>query len=314
VTEHQPGDDRPGSFADGPPPPPPPSARRAPAAPGSRGSGTATETREARAREAPADHAAYPPPSTPPVPPPPTPPAPTPAETRTRPSLADAIVLPIWVLAGQLVGGILILPVMIAQGVDAGISQEALLAITVVLGWTIVSVGLWGWLKLRRSWRGEWLTGHAPWSAWTASAAGVGAAVGGFVLVNIVVVTVTALTGVEPPQQEVFDLLSDPLLAWVIGATAVLAAPVIEEIVFRGVLMDVFQRWWGWWGAATVQAAVFSAVHIETLSSATMFFSLAMLGFIFAWLRRVTGSLVAPIVAHLVFNLVSLVISLTVGG
>jgi membrane protease YdiL (CAAX protease family) len=309
VTDHEPRDDRHGVSADGPPPPPPPSARRAPAAPAWRGAGTATEE-----RQAPAGHAAYPPPGTPPVPPPPTPPAAAAEETRPRPSLADAVVLPIWVLAGQLVGGILLLPVMIAQGLDAGVSQEALLAVTVVLGWSIVALGLWGWLRLRRSWRPEWLTGHAPWSTWTASAAGVGAALAGFVIVNIILVIVTALTGTEPPEQQVFELLSDPLLAWVIGATAVLAAPVIEEIVFRGVLMDVFQRWWGWWGAAIVQAAVFSAVHIETLSSATMFLSLALLGFIFAWLRRVTGSLVAPIVAHLVFNLVSLVLSLAVGG
>jgi uncharacterized protein len=309
VTDHEPRDDRYGADADGPPPPPPPSARRAPATSAPQWAGAATGT-----REAPAGHAAYPPPGTPPVPPPPGPSAPAREETRPRPSLADAIVLPIWVLAGQLVGGILLLPVMIAQGLDAGISQEALLAITVVLGWSIVGLGLWLWLKLRRSWRPEWLTGHAPRSAWKVGAAGLGAALGGFVLVNIVVVIVTALTGTEPPQQDVFELLSDPLLAWVIGATAVLAAPVIEEIVFRGVMMDVFERWWGWWGAAIVQAAIFSAVHIETLSSATMFLSLAMLGFIFAWLRRVTGSLVAPIAAHLVFNLVSLVLSLTIGA
>jgi membrane protease YdiL (CAAX protease family) len=231
-----------------------------------------------------------------------------------RPSLADAIVLPIWVLAGQLVGGLLILPLMLVQGLDIGMSQEALIGVTVVLGWSVVGVGLWLWLRLRGAWQPDWHAGHAPWSTLKASMAGVGGALGGFVVMQLMVAAVVGITGQEPPEQEIFELLSDPMLAWVIGATAVLAAPIVEEIVFRGVVMDVLRRRWGWWTSALVQAAIFSAIHIETLTSATMFVTLAMLGFIFAWLRRVTGSLVAPIVAHLVFNLISLVLSLAVGA
>jgi membrane protease YdiL (CAAX protease family) len=311
VTDHEPHDERPGATAAGPPPPPPPAARRPPPPP--RASGATGVT------PAPGlDAAGYPPPTpAPPAEPPPAPPHGTHEpllQSSSRPSLADAIVLPIWVLAGQLLGGLLVLPLLIAQGFDAGLSQEATLGITVVLGWSVVALGLWLWLRFRRSWRPEWWGGHAPWSTWKASAVGVAGALGGFFLMQAVVVVGTLITGAEPPEQEIFELLDDPLLAWVIGATAVLAAPVIEEIVFRGVVMDVLRRRWGWWTSAIVQAAIFSAIHIETLASATMFLALALLGFIFAWLRRVTGSLVAPIAAHLVFNLVSLGLSVAVGG
>jgi membrane protease YdiL (CAAX protease family) len=335
VTDHKPHDERPGPAAGGPPPPPPPAARRAPRSPHASEAGDgslAPEPEAAGVGHAPGLAAAgYPPPQAAPpqrtLPPPqgpPIPPTPPHAQqqdrrehrqgTPSRPSLADAIVLPIWVLAGQLVGGLLVIPLMIAQVFDAGVSEAVVLAITVVLGWTIVGLGLWLWLRQRGSWRPEWRVGHRPWSAWTATAVGVGGAIGGFLLMQVVVITGTLITGSEPPEQEIFGLLDDPLLVWVIGATAVLAAPVIEEIVFRGVVMDVLRRRWGWWTSAIVQAAFFSAIHIETLSSATMFLALGLLGFIFAWLRRLTGSLIAPIAAHLVFNLVSLGLSLAVGG
>jgi membrane protease YdiL (CAAX protease family) len=345
VTDHEPGDGRPGPEADGPPPPPPPAARRPPRPPQTSGAiGVRRDHGQGAPGHAPypapgatdvrhtpgLDAAGYPPPGTlPPPQSPPTAPAPPPPQTAPpapshgghgprqpapgRPPLADAIVLPIWVLAGQLLGGLLVVPLMIAQAFDAGLSEAATLAITVVIGWSVVGLGLWLWLRMRRSWRPEWGSGHAPWSAWKATAVGVGGALGGFVLMQVVVIVGTLITGAEPPEQEIFALLDDPLLVWVIGATAVLAAPVIEEIVFRGVVMDVLRRRWGWWTSAIVQAAIFSAIHIETLSSATMFLALALLGFIFAWLRRITGSLVAPIAAHLVFNLVSLGLSLAAG-
>jgi uncharacterized protein len=324
VTDHEPRDEQAGAPGGGPPPPPPPAERRDPSgttgwqAPGGEPAGppptgTSALAPPTGASSSPPTDATSPGPPTPPPPPPEALRSPR-TPTRPRPSLADAIVLPIWVLAGQLLGGLLIVPVLIVQGFDVGVSDEALIGVTVVLGWTFVAVGIWLWLKYRRSWRPEWRIGHAPMATWKAVAAGIGGALGGYVLMQIVVVSIAALTGAEPPEQEIFELLSDPLLAWVIGATAVLAAPIIEEIVFRGVVMDVFLRRWGWWPSAIGQAAIFSAIHIETLTSATMFFTLAMLGFIFAWLRRVTGSLVAPIVAHLVFNLISLVLSLAVGA
>lgn len=277
------------------PPPPPPAALRTPPPP-------------AALRTPP-----------PPVPPPgaaphgdgflpPPPPAPKP-----RPSAADAVVLPLWILGGQLLAGIAVLPGMIFSSDPEG-SMSLLIAVSALLGWIAVVAGTALWLRYRGAWEPTWLTGHRPRSAWLPAAIGVGGAVGGLIAVQVVVGTVAWLTGTEPPEQEVFELLDDPLIGWVLSGVAVLVAPAIEEIVFRGVMLDVMARRWNWWVAAVAQAAAFSAIHIETLLSPSMFFALGLLGFVFAWLRRVTGSLVAPIMAHLVFNAISVGMATLLGA
>lgn len=253
----------------------------------------------------------------PPVPPPSVPPPPPPGAVpgqfgepgplrpdKPRPSALDAVLLPLWILGGQLLAGIAVLPGMVFAD-DPESRMSAFVAGSVVLGYLLVVVGTVLWLRYRRAWRRSWLTGHRPRSAWLVTAIGVGGAVGGLVLVQVVVGILSWLTGTEPPQQEVFELLEDPAIGWVLGGVAVLVAPAVEELAFRGVVLDVLARRWNWWLAAAAQAAAFAASHIETLASPAMFLALGLLGFAFAWLRRVTGSLVAPIVAHLVFNATS---------
>jgi uncharacterized protein len=215
------------------------------------------------------------------------------------------VVLPLWILGGQLLAGIAVLPGMIFASDPEG-SMSVLIAVSALLGWLAVVAGTAVWLRARGAWHPVWITGHRPRSVWVPAAIGVGGAVGGLIVVQVVVGVISWLTGAEPPQQEVFELLDDPVIAWVLGGVAVLIAPAIEEIVFRGVVLDAMARRWNWWLAAVAQAMAFSAIHIETLLAPSMFLALALLGFGFAWLRRVTGSLVAPIVAHLVFNAISL--------
>ena len=232
-------------------------------------------------------------------------PAPSAPPGRPRPSALDATLLPLWILGGQLLAGIAILPGLLFAEDPEGTAQ-LLIAVSAVLGWLAVVVGTVLWLRYRRAWHRSWLVGHRPRSGWLAGLIGAGGAVGGFVVVQLVVGLLTWMTGAEPPEQEIFELLDDPLIGWVLGLIAVFVAPVVEEVVFRGVMLDVMARRWSWAVAAIAQAAVFSAIHIETLVSPPMFLALGLLGYLFAWLRRWTGSLIAPIVGHLVFNAISL--------
>jgi membrane protease YdiL (CAAX protease family) len=333
------GDGREGSQPhtdeSGPPPPPPDAARTPSQADTSAGSetdavrtpprgGTRTGSQADSAHRPPAG-TAWPPPPPPAGPRTPLPPVPppgasprgegdtSPPDHKPRPSAADAVVLPLWILGGQLLAGIAVLPGMIFAADPEG-TMSVLIAVSAVLGWLAVVAGTALWLRYRRAWEPSWLTGHRPRSAWLPAAIGVGGAVGGLIGVQVVVGIVSWLTGAEPPEQEIFELLDDPVIAWVMGGIAVLIAPAVEEIVFRGVMLDVMARRWNWWLAAVAQAAAFSAIHIETLWSPSMFLALGLLGFVFAWLRRVTGSLVAPIVAHLVFNAISLGVATLLGA
>jgi uncharacterized protein len=84
---------------------------------------------------------------------------------------------------------------------------------------------------------------------------------------------------------------------------AVLVAPVIEEIFFRGVLYPAIkQAGWpraAWWGTA----ALFAAIH----GNLPIFLPLFVLGLALAWLYEKTDNLLASITAHAVFNAINIV-------
>jgi membrane protease YdiL (CAAX protease family) len=233
---------------------------------------------------------------------------PEPRPRAPRPSALDATILPLWILVGQLLAGIALLPGLLFID-DLADSAQLFIAGSAILGWLAVVVGTALWLRLRRAWQPTWLTGHRPRSGWLAGLIGAGGAVGGFLVVQLVVGLLIWVTGQEPPQQEIFDLMGDPTVALVLSLIAVFVAPVVEEIIFRGVLQDVLARRLSWGLAAILQSAIFSAIHIETLTSPPMFLALGLLGYLFTWLRRWTGSLVAPIIAHLVFNAISMLLA-----
>ena len=86
-----------------------------------------------------------------------------------------------------------------------------------------------------------------------------------------------------------------------LGVVAVLV-PLVEEFVFRGVVLQGLARHirFGW--AALLQAVVFAAMH-ESLASLPVIF---MLGLAAAWLVRRTGGLLAPMLMHSLNNTAAL--------
>ena len=105
------------------------------------------------------------------------------------------------------------------------------------------------------------------------------------------------------PQKIILDfaeLPAGPKL--VMMALAVLAAPLAEEIFFRGLIFASLRARLGFWPAALASALIFGAVHM----SLAQFASLALLGFAMAWLYNRTGSLWPSIAMHAVHNGVTL--------
>jgi membrane protease YdiL (CAAX protease family) len=88
-----------------------------------------------------------------------------------------------------------------------------------------------------------------------------------------------------------------------LGATAILLAPLAEEILFRGILYPAvkqagFPRL-ALWGTA----ALFAAVH----ANVAIFVPLVVLALVLTALYERTDNLLAPIVAHALFNTLELV-------
>ena len=89
-------------------------------------------------------------------------------------------------------------------------------------------------------------------------------------------------------------------------AFALFEAPLVEEPLFRGVMFRGFAKAMPAWAAMAASGFVFALIHVN----AATFLPLWYLGVAFAWLYWRTGTILAPMAAHFLFNLLNLVLVL----
>jgi hypothetical protein len=103
--------------------------------------------------------------------------------------------------------------------------------------------------------------------------------------------------GLEPQgMKQVIDMVPGK-----IGVSLVLfavLAPVVEELVFRGLLYGWVAGRWGGTAGLVVSSIVFAAAHLEPAHIILVL----PLGFMFGWLRRRTDSLLPSLFSHIVNN------------
>jgi len=106
------------------------------------------------------------------------------------------------------------------------------------------------------------------------------------------------------PQPIVTFLLehSDMQARLLVIAIAVIAAPLTEELVFRGCLYGVLRQTIGRYAAMAVSALVFALIHAHLPSIP----GLIILAIALAVLYESTGSLWAPVILHASFNAASI--------
>ncbi|HEX4824986.1 MAG TPA: CPBP family intramembrane glutamic endopeptidase [Candidatus Polarisedimenticolaceae bacterium] len=142
----------------------------------------------------------------------------------------------------------------------------------------------------------------AAWLAVRGKDLAWGAAGGALLLAfNVVYGKLLDTAGVTPPDMVALlrELLPMPaLILW-----AGFLAPVVEEMYFRGRLTEAFDGRVGPRWSGVITSAAFAAIHgIPVFIPAYLVFAAVLLG-----LRRKTGGLIAPIVAHVINNTAALV-------
>jgi len=83
--------------------------------------------------------------------------------------------------------------------------------------------------------------------------------------VNMIYIASLLARGIMPPENALLKLLTEPtweMLALNIILIAVIA-PIIEETLFRGILLGSLKKYCGSWTAIIISAAIFSALHME---------------------------------------------------
>ncbi len=110
--------------------------------------------------------------------------------------------------------------------------------------------------------------------------------------------------GIKDTPQDVADLLANSdstMVVILIVAFAIAIAPVFEEFFFRGFAYPVLKQRWGTWRALVIVSAVFAAIHLHLPSFGPLFVLAIGLGLAY----ELTGSLLAPITVHALFNAVN---------
>lgn len=125
------------------------------------------------------------------------------------------------------------------------------------------------------------------------------------VLLSMATTALSEALGFEPQLQEVFDWLGDDELALgtrvFMMVAAVVIAPAVEEMLFRGILFPLALKARSFLFAALLSGAYFALVHFHAPS----FLPLLALSVAFSAGYAATGSILTPVVMHALFNLTS---------
>jgi membrane protease YdiL (CAAX protease family) len=115
---------------------------------------------------------------------------------------------------------------------------------------------------------------------------------------------------IELPPQDLVRWLKPgaypSYVQYTLMAMAVVEAPIVEELLFRGVIFKGLGTKLPLWPSILVSGFVFAMVHV----SAATLLPLWILGAAFAWVYAKTGSILAPVSMHFLFNALNLVLCL----
>ena len=103
---------------------------------------------------------------------------------------------------------------------------------------------------------------------------------------------------------------------WMVAANAVIGAPVIEEILYRGFLQQAFRRVGvGPWPAILLTSGIFALMHYSVLppdSAISAMTALLILAIALGMIRERTGLIAPCIIAHAMFNALNLGLALLI--
>lgn len=227
------------------------------------------------------------------------------------PSLPDAAVV---LALAYLVGGTIVTP--LRSGLDGPLGDAAALA---AFG-ALLAVFAVAWPMVRRGWQGvRAVVGPAPASRHLLVGALVGLGAG--LVLNVALPPLLELAlervGLEPPtvQQAARQALTDPASRVIAVVGVVVAAPVGEELIFRGVAFRALRRHATAGVAVTASALLFAVLHVAGVSWIGALYLVATLGVLAVGLallverqRHVWGAMVA----HGLFNTVAVAVIWTV--
>lgn len=129
------------------------------------------------------------------------------------------------------------------------------------------------------------------------------ATVGALVLVYVYAAIAMLIAG-DAPEQDVDELFESRATLPLVGFAVIVAAPVAEEIFFRGFVFGGLVQPLGAPAAIALSGLIFGVLHITNVETIGLVLPIGGIGALFAWLYYRTGSLWISIATHMLFNAV----------
>jgi CAAX protease family protein len=141
------------------------------------------------------------------------------------------------------------------------------------------------------------------WDAVQGFAAGVGTQLFLIPLLYIPIFWLTDLdsSDLEDPARGLTDRATGPFGVAMLVLIVGIGAPIVEEIFYRGLLQRSLARRFGVWTGILGSALLFGVSHFQLLQLP----ALVLFGVVLGVLAERSGRLGAPIAAHIVFNMIT---------
>lgn len=121
------------------------------------------------------------------------------------------------------------------------------------------------------------------------------------VLLTSIGLVFCGIFGIDPEPHPLVDILKKErslIYIYYLVITAVIIAPVFEEILFRGLFYQSLKKRFGFFTAAITSSVFFSFLHFNT----AQFLPVLGLGVLFCFVFEYTGSLIPSIILHILNN------------
>jgi len=128
---------------------------------------------------------------------------------------------------------------------------------------------------------------------------------GMFIGANLLLVSILNMIDVTMYFPDYIEVMEDMFTGSILMQVLVIgiAAPVIEELCFRGILMSRM-LWLPTWASILIQGVIFGVIHLNMLQGMYAF----LIGLVFGWIYIKYRSITLAIIAHMAFNLTSIIL------
>lgn len=128
----------------------------------------------------------------------------------------------------------------------------------------------------------------------------------GLMFVNLTRILITGHITVAQNQQTLQNTFKQGLYGVVfVGFLAIVVAPLVEELIFRGVVMNYFFKDKGWWWNIGLSATLFGYFHVYSAFNFFDFLQYALMGGILAYIYKKTGQIQYAMLTHAFNNAIS---------